>query len=58
MPSKATHAAYWATGATPKVDGSGTRIDIRFNGARASNIAAGLVPDLEGALTKCQWWQE
>jgi hypothetical protein len=41
---------------TPKPDGSSTRVDIGSNGASASNIAAGLVPDLEGALTKCQWW--
>jgi hypothetical protein len=42
---------------TPKPDGSSTRVDIGSNGVRASNIAAGLVPDLEGALAKCQWWQ-
>jgi hypothetical protein len=40
-----------------KSNGSSTKVDIASDGARASNIAAGLVPDLEGALTKCQWWQ-
>ena len=43
--------------AIAKPDGSTTRVDIGSNGVRASNIGAGLVPDLEGALTKCQWWQ-
>jgi hypothetical protein len=41
----------------PNVDHSSTRVDIAFNGARASHISALLVPDLEGALAKCQWWQ-
>jgi hypothetical protein len=33
-----------------------TRVDIAFNGDRARQSAL-LVPDLEGALAKCQWWQ-
>jgi hypothetical protein len=43
--------------AASNVDQSSTRVDIAFNGARASHISALLVPDLEGALARCQWWQ-
>jgi hypothetical protein len=39
------------------IDHSSTRIDIASNGARASHVSALLVPDLEGALAKCLWWQ-
>jgi hypothetical protein len=39
------------------VDHSSTRVDIAFNGVRAPHASAILVPDLEGALAKCQWWQ-
>ena len=39
------------------VDHSSTRVDIAFNGDRAPHVSALLVPDLEGALAKCQWWQ-
>jgi hypothetical protein len=39
----------------PNFDQSSIRIDIASNGARTLN--AELVPDLEGALAKCQWWQ-
>jgi hypothetical protein len=39
------------------VDHSTTRVDIAFNGVRATHASAILVPDLEGALAKCQWWQ-
>ena len=39
------------------LDGSSTRIDIASNRDRTPNIHTGLVPDLEGALAKCQWWQ-
>jgi hypothetical protein len=42
---------------TPNVDHSSKRIDIASNRVRSSNIDAGVVPDLEGALAKCQWWQ-
>jgi hypothetical protein len=42
---------------TRNVDGSSTRIDIAANGIRSFSINAGLVPNLEGALTKCQWWK-
>jgi NAD(P)-dependent dehydrogenase (short-subunit alcohol dehydrogenase family) len=41
----------------PNVDQSSTRIDIASNGSRAPHLGALLVPDLEGALAKCQWWQ-
>jgi hypothetical protein len=33
------------------------RVDIASNHIRSSNIDARLVPDLEGALARCQWWQ-
>jgi hypothetical protein len=36
---------------------SSTKIDIASDGVRTPNIGSGLVPDLEGALAKCQWWQ-
>jgi hypothetical protein len=42
----------------PNVDRSSTRIDIASNSARAPHSSSALlVPDLEGALAKCQWWQ-
>jgi hypothetical protein len=42
---------------TPNVDHSSKRVDIASNRVRSSNIDADVVPDLEGALAKCQWWQ-
>lgn len=39
------------------VDHSSIRVDIASNGVRAPQMSALLVPDLEGALAKCQWWQ-
>ena len=41
----------------PNIDSSSTRIDIAVDVARLPNISASLVPELEGALAKCQWWQ-
>jgi hypothetical protein len=41
----------------PAASGSSTKVDLASDGVRASNIGAGLVPDLEGALAKCQWWR-
>jgi len=38
-------------------DHSTTRFDIASNGTRLANIDSRAVPDLERALTKCQWWQ-
>jgi hypothetical protein len=38
-------------------DGSSTKVDIAFDGTRTTNVGKAPVPDLEGALTKCQWWQ-
>jgi hypothetical protein len=38
-------------------DHSSTTVQIADNRNRLPNIAAGVVPDLEGALAKCQWWQ-
>jgi hypothetical protein len=43
---------YW----TPNVDQSTTRFDIASNGTRLPSIDSRAVPDLERALTKCQWW--
>jgi hypothetical protein len=39
------------------VDNSITRVDIAANGVPAPHISASLVPELEEALAKCQWWQ-
>jgi hypothetical protein len=38
------------------VDHSITRVDIATNAAPAPHISPSLVPDLEEALAKCQWW--
>ncbi len=39
------------------IDGSTTKVDIASNGSPASQINASLIPDLQGALKKCQWWR-
>jgi hypothetical protein len=41
----------------PNVDHSTKRVDIAYNGVRSFDVDAELVPDLEEALGKCQWWQ-
>ena len=41
----------------PNFDHSSTRVDLAFNRVPAPHASALLVPDLEKALTKCQWWQ-
>jgi len=41
----------------PKSNGSSTKVDIASDGVRTPNIEPSLVPDLEGALAKCRWWQ-
>jgi hypothetical protein len=41
---------------SPNVDQSSKRVDIAANRVQL-DLDAGLVPDLEEALTKCQWWQ-
>jgi hypothetical protein len=38
-------------------DHSSKRVDIASNRIRSAGMDAGLVPDLDGALAKCQWWQ-
>jgi hypothetical protein len=38
-------------------DRSSTRVDIASNRDPTPNMRAALVPELEGALAKCQWWQ-
>jgi hypothetical protein len=39
----------------PNPDGSTTKVDIASDGVRLRSITASLVPNLEGALAKCQW---
>jgi hypothetical protein len=39
----------------PNADHSSRRVDIASNRIPSPNINGGLVPDLEGALAKCQW---
>ena len=39
------------------LDRTSRRVDIAFDGVRRPQIGVDLVPDLEGALSKCQWWQ-
>ena len=41
----------------PNADHSSRRVDIASNRVPSPNINGGLVPDLEGALAKCQWGQ-
>jgi hypothetical protein len=41
----------------PNIDHSTKRVDIASNRVRSLGIDAGLVPDLEQAIGKCQWWQ-
>jgi hypothetical protein len=41
----------------PNIDHSSTRVDIAVDQSPLPNINASLVPELEGALAKCQWWQ-
>jgi hypothetical protein len=40
----------------PNGDGSMTKVTIASDGVRLPPITASLVPNLEGALAKCQWW--
>jgi hypothetical protein len=43
--------------AAPTLNHSTKRVDIASNGVPLVDIDAGLVPDLEQATGKCQWWQ-
>jgi hypothetical protein len=43
--------------AAANLDHSTKRVDIASNRVRLVDIDAGLVPDLEEAIGKCQWWQ-
>jgi hypothetical protein len=43
--------------AAPNLDHSSKRVDIASNGVLLVGIDAGLVPDLDEAIGKCQWWQ-
>jgi hypothetical protein len=38
-------------------DRSSKRVDLAADGVRRPQIGMDLVPDEEGALSKCQWWQ-
>jgi len=38
-------------------DRSSKRVDLAADGAPRPQISVDLVPDLEGALSKCQWWR-
>ena len=38
-------------------DQSSKRVDLAADGVRRPPIGNDLVPDVEGALSKCQWWQ-
>jgi hypothetical protein len=38
-------------------DRSSTRVDLAIDGVRRPEVDAELVPDVEGAVSKCQWWQ-
>ena len=40
---------------TLNVDHTSRRVDIASNRVPSPNLDAGLVPDLDGALAKCQW---
>jgi hypothetical protein len=40
------------------IDHSTKRVDIASNGIRSPGLDAELVPDLEEALGKCQWWRK
>jgi hypothetical protein len=42
---------------TPNSGPSSKRVDIASDGVRSPDMDPRLVPDLEGALSKCQWWQ-
>jgi hypothetical protein len=39
------------------VDHSSTWVEIALNGVRTPHASVSLVPDLQEALAKCQWWQ-
>jgi hypothetical protein len=41
----------------PNFDRSSRKVDIALDRNPAPNLDAGLVPDLDGALAKCQWWR-
>jgi hypothetical protein len=38
-------------------DRTSKRVDLATDGVRLSQANLEIVPDLEGALTKCQWWR-
>jgi hypothetical protein len=42
---------------SPNSDQSSKRVDLAANSVRLPQISLNIVPDVEGALSKCQWWQ-
>jgi hypothetical protein len=48
-------AQYCYYNTSPELGHSSARVDIAFNGVRGQ-IDLAVVPDVEGALRKCQWW--
>jgi hypothetical protein len=40
----------------PDSNNTSTKVDIAIDRTRHTEVNAYLVPDLEGALAKCQWW--
>jgi hypothetical protein len=36
---------------------SSKRVDLAFDGVRQPQIGNDLVPNIEGALSKCRWWR-
>jgi hypothetical protein len=54
---RAPISQYCYYSASSGIDQSITRVDIAINRVPVQQISSALVPDLEGALAKCQWWQ-
>jgi hypothetical protein len=42
---------------SPSNDQSSRRVDLAFNGVKRMQIGVGLVPDVNVAFSKCQWWK-
>jgi hypothetical protein len=38
-------------------DRSSKRVDLAVDGVRRPQVGIDLVPDMEGAVSKCLWWQ-
>jgi hypothetical protein len=55
--SGGTPAKQYCDYTAPNFDQSIKRVNIASNGVPLADLNAGLVPDLEEAIGKCQWWQ-